>query len=163
MERAWNYSGLLFPFTLVTTILPVSFLISGRNGGLLSPSSVGETCNSYIPYYSKNPCPCGNHKFPNEVHHQGLGSMKVQAKCFLGSGDASCWEVCNFHMGMGSCFNPMTYKKHQSIHAEIALFCIPLFYMNCVLLMGLYPMLNMSAWVDNLTITGSLLSKNNIT
>ena len=27
------------------------------------------------------------------------------------------WEMCDFRMGMGSCFYPMKLKKHQSSHA----------------------------------------------
>ena len=100
---------------------------------------------------SKNPCPCRNHTFlnevhhqgmgrtllhakcfpgycafPNEVHHQGLGSTRRQAKCFISSDDAPSWEMCNFCKGMGSCLYPMTCKKHQGCHAKIAHFCTPL-------------------------------------
>ena len=83
--------------------------------------------------YSKNPCPCGNHTFPNKVHLWDLGSMRPQVMFFPGSDDALNWEMCNFCMGMGSCFYFMTCKKHQSSHAEIAYFHTLLVCMNCVL------------------------------
>ena len=57
--------------------------------------------NNFFQHYSKNPWPCGNCTFPNEVHHQGLGSTRPQAKCFPGSDDA------------------LTCKKHPGSHAEI--------------------------------------------
>ena len=87
-------------------------------------------------YYSKNPCPYGNHTFPNEVHHQGLGSTRLQGECFLGSDDAPSWKMWDFCTGMASCFYPMTCKKHQGSHAEIAHFHTRLCCMNCVLVMG---------------------------
>ena len=77
-----------------------------------------------------------NRQFPNEMHHQVLGSMKPHAECCPGSDDAPSWEICNFCMGMGSCFYPMTSKKFKASHAEIAQFCTPLFCTNCVLVMG---------------------------
>ena len=39
---------------------------------------------------SKNPCPCGNHIFPNLVHHQNLDST-WPAACFPGPDDAARW------------------------------------------------------------------------
>ena len=51
--------------------------------------------------------------FSNEVHHQGLGSTRPEAECFLASGDAPSWEMRNFQMDMGSGFYPMTCKKHH--------------------------------------------------
>ncbi len=38
-------------------------------------------------------------------------------ECFPGCDDAPCWEMCDSHMGMGSCFYPMTCEKHQGSHA----------------------------------------------
>ena len=52
----------------------------------------------------KNPCPWGNCTFPSEVHNQGLGSMRSEAKCLPGSDDG---------LSVRSCFYPMTCKKHQ--------------------------------------------------
>ena len=80
---------------------------------------------------------CRNHTFPNEVHNQGLGSTRPQVKCCPGSDDAPSWEMFDFHMGMDSCFYPMTCKKHQGSHVEIAHFCIRLFCMNCAQRHGL--------------------------
>ena len=61
--------------------------------------------------YSMNPWP--NCTFPNNVHHQGLWSIRLQVVCFPGSDDAPSWEMCGFCMGIGSCFYSMTFKKHQ--------------------------------------------------
>ncbi len=74
-------------------------------------------------WYSKKPCLYKNCTFSNEVHHQGLGRTMSWAKCCPGSDDALSWKLCDFHMGMGSCFYPMTCKKHQDSHAEIGHFC----------------------------------------
>ena len=82
--------------------------------------------------YSKNPCLCRNCTFPKEVHNMGLGSMRLKALCFAGSDDAPSWEMCNFHMVMCSCFYPMTCKKHQCSHPEIAHFHTPISCTNCV-------------------------------
>ncbi len=85
------------------------------------PSLVAEVATEKCTCcYNKNPCLCRNRKCPNKVHHQDLGSMRPQAECFPGSDDAPCWEICDFCMGMGSCF----YLTH------------PFFCMNCVLVMG---------------------------
>ena len=45
--------------------------------------------------YTKNPCPCGNRTFPNNVHHQGLGSTRQPAQCLPGSDHAPCrkWAI----------------------------------------------------------------------
>ena len=53
---------------------------------------------------SKNPCPCANHTFPSEVHHRNLERTQPAASCFPGPDDAPHWEICNFHMGMDSCY-----------------------------------------------------------
>ena len=72
----------------------------------------------------------------NHSKNQGLGSTRPHAECFPGSDDAPSWEMCNFSMGMGPCFYPMTHKKHQGSHVEIMHFRTPLSYMSCVLVMG---------------------------
>ncbi len=41
--------------------------------------------------------------------------------CFPGSDDAPSWEMCDFCMDMGSCFYPMTCKKHQCSQLRISL------------------------------------------
>ena len=51
-----------------------------------------------------------------------------------GSDDAPSWEMCNFHMDMGSCFYPMTCEKHQGSHAETVHFRTPLFCLNGALI-----------------------------
>ncbi len=90
-------------------------------------TGLGCAPSEQVMEYSKNPCPCVNHTFPNEVHHQGLGSMRLQAERFSGSDDAPSWEMCDFRMGMGSCIYPMTCKKHQGSHEEIMHFHTSLF------------------------------------
>ncbi len=90
----------------------------------------------FITEYIKSSCPCENCAFPNKVHHQGLGSTRLQAECFPGSNDVLSWEICDFHMGMGSSFYPITCKKYQGSHVEIVHFHTPLFCMSSVLVMG---------------------------
>ena len=53
---------------------------------------------------SKNPWPCGNCTFPNLMHHQNLESTQPEASCFPGPDDAPHCEMCDFCMGMGSCY-----------------------------------------------------------
>ena len=53
---------------------------------------------------SKNPCPCGNSTFPNSVYYLNLESTQSVASCFSGPDDASHWQMCDFCMGMGSCY-----------------------------------------------------------
>ena len=70
------------------------------------------------------------------MRHLGPGNARSQAECFQGSEDAVSWEMCDFRMGMDSCFYPMAFKKHQGSRVEITHVCTPLFCMNCVLVMG---------------------------
>ena len=53
---------------------------------------------------SKNPGLCRYCIFPHSVHHQNLGNTQPVASCFPGPGDAPHWEMCNFCIGMGSCY-----------------------------------------------------------
>ncbi len=39
------------------------------------------------------------------LHHQDLESTWTAASCFQGPDDAPCWEMCDFRMGMGSCYD----------------------------------------------------------
>ncbi len=41
------------------------------------------------------------------MHHQNLENTQPAVSCFPGSDDAPQWEMCDFCMGMGSC-----YKDH---------------------------------------------------
>ena len=84
----------------------------------------------YLEHCSKSPCLCGNHTFPDKGHHQGLRSMRPQAECFPGSDDALSWEMWDFCTGTGSCFYPLTCKKHQDSHAKIAHFYTPLWIVS---------------------------------
>ena len=86
--------------------------------------------------YSTNTCLCGNHTLPNKVYHSGLWRMRPHEECFPGSDGASSWKMWIFWMDMRFCFYPMTFKKLQGSHVEIAHLCTPLFCMNCVLVMG---------------------------
>ncbi len=52
----------------------------------------------------------GKRTFPNEMGRQGLGTMRPAALWFPGPDDSPIWEVCDFPMGMGSSFYPMTWK-----------------------------------------------------
>ena len=83
--------------------------------------------------YSKNPWPCWNRTFPNEVHHQSLEITRPHAVCFAGSDDAPSWEMLNYHTGMGSCFYPMICKKHQAVQKSQFLHITSLY---CVFVMG---------------------------
>ena len=75
-----------------------------------------EMCNFYIGCFDvshrswdENICSCENHTFmrkshiSNLVHHQNLESTLLVASCFPGPGETPSWEMCDFHMGMGSC------------------------------------------------------------
>ena len=49
----------------------------------------GKQYRSYlITYLYQNPCLYRKRAFPNDLHLQGLGSMRLQAECFPGSADA---------------------------------------------------------------------------
>ena len=63
---------------------------------------------------SKNPCPCRNRTFPNSVHHQNLDSIQPVVSCFPGLDDAASWEMCDFPIGMGSCY--MLKCTHRGIN-----------------------------------------------
>ena len=54
---------------------------------------------------NKNRCLCGNLTFPNLMHHHSLESTQPMAFWFAGPDVASCWKVCDFCMGMCSCYN----------------------------------------------------------
>ena len=53
---------------------------------------------------SKNLYPLRNCIIPNKATI-GPGTMRLQAELFLGLQWLSHWELCDFSMGMGSCYN----------------------------------------------------------
>ncbi len=85
---------------------------------------------------SQEPMPVWKLHISQRSSSSGPGNHKPVALRLPGPHDAPHWEMCDFHMGTGSCFYPMACVKHQNSHADIARFCTPLFCMNCVLFMA---------------------------
>ena len=100
---------------------------------------------SNMQEYSKKPCVLKSH-ISQLGASSGPGKHKVSGQVLSRSWWCIELEMCNFHKGMSSCFYPMTCKKHQGGHAEIAHFHTHLFCMNCVLVMATPP------WVDLLPL-----------
>ena len=75
---------------------------------------------------SKNPCPCRNHTFSNSVHQENLKNTCPVASCFPGPDDAPHWEMCDLHMGPGSCYsteyNASAFMKISQILMELCEF-----------------------------------------
>ena len=82
-----------------------------------------------VNYYSKTPCQSQNRRSP------GPASMRPQAECLPDSDDAPCGEMCNFYIGMGCCFYPMTCKKQPCGKCT---FLYSPFCMKCILVIGFY-------------------------
>ena len=82
-----------------------------------------------IQEYSKSPCPCRNHTFPNLVHHQNLESTHLQEPRSFQKLHISQWGASSWH-GKHKDHDP---EEHQDSHAEIAHFCTPFFCITCVL------------------------------
>ncbi len=72
---------------------------------------------------SNKPCPCRDCTFPNLVHHQNLESTRPAASCFPGPEDAPRWEMCDFLMGVGSCYIAFMHLKDGGTVKKIAWYC----------------------------------------
>ena len=64
---------------------------------------------------SKNRCPFGNRALSKSMYHQNLKSTLPVTLCFWGPDDASHWEMCNFRMGMGSCYMPTQRNQFPDV------------------------------------------------
>ena len=53
---------------------------------------------------SKNPYPLRNCIIPNSATAGDPGTIQPAAEMFLGPQQVPCWELCDFAMGIGSCF-----------------------------------------------------------
>ena len=60
---------------------------------------------------TKNPWRCWNCTFPNSVHHQNHAVTWPVTSCLPGPDDAPQWETCNFHMGVGFCYNLVHHSR----------------------------------------------------
>ena len=54
--------------------------------------------------WDKSKNPCESQTFANPIHHHYLESTQRVASCFPSPDDAPHLEMCDFHMGMGSCY-----------------------------------------------------------